>query len=214
MRFVILSFIFLGWAFWELSGGSDFEPRGIRSAPVETASVAPRPEPKSLVEIRADTLVAKPALTPQRTVQNVQSEPEVEDNPEQTLKDNVAQLALARTQLGSGLDLFASQNDQTLTLASLEQGATSLTTVETAPEPTETVAEPIPEPVRDIREVTGTRVNMRDGPGTVFPVIGRLNIGHQVEVLGESGTGWLRLRVLPEQNIGWIAASLVSKKAD
>ena len=30
MRFVILSFAVLGFAFYDLSGGADFEPRGVR----------------------------------------------------------------------------------------------------------------------------------------------------------------------------------------
>ena len=33
MRFVIISFLFMGFAFYELSGGADFEPRGRRPAP-------------------------------------------------------------------------------------------------------------------------------------------------------------------------------------
>ncbi len=51
---------------------------------------------------------------------------------------------------------------------------------------------------------------MRDGPGTIYPVVARLDIGHNVEVLGDSGTGWLRLRTLPEDQFGWISSSLVS----
>jgi len=33
-------------------------------------------------------------------------------------------------------------------------------------------------------------------------------------ILGESGTGWLRLRVLPAQQVGWVSASLVRKIAN
>ena len=59
--------------------------------------------------------------------------------------------------------------------------------------------------------MAGTRVNMRDGPGTIYPVILRLRIGQQVEVLETSGTGWLRLRTVQGQQVGWVAASLISK---
>ena len=99
-----------------------------------------------------------------------------------------------------------------LMLASLEQGAAGLTVAVPVVE-NENPAEPAASspPPADIREITGTRVNMRDGPGTIYPVITRLTIGHEVEVLGESGTGWLRLRTMPEEQIGWISASLVSK---
>ena len=57
-----------------------------------------------------------------------------------------------------------------------------------------------PEPEKDIREISGTRVNMRDGPGTIYPIIGKATIGQKVEVLSESGTGWLRLRVIAARN--------------
>lgn len=102
----------------------------------------------------------------------------------------------------------------TFTLASLEEGAAALRQV--APEPSTDQAEnPVPaEPQKDIREISGTRVNMRDGPGTIYPVIGKAAIGQKVEVLSESGTGWLRLRVLPGQQVGWISASLVRKTSN
>ena len=81
------------------------------------------------------------------------------------------------------------------------------------PEPVAAPAPP-PELKPDLRKVTGTRVNMRDGPGTIYPVIARLVLGDEVEVLSTSGTGWLRLRTLPERRIGWVASSLIGKKAD
>lgn len=214
MRFVMISFLFLGWAFWELSGGEDFEPRGIRApTPAPVAEVSPKPAPP-LVKTEAETLVAKVKLTPHKPEPTPQEETAALST--LTSEERLAALARSRASLGKGLSLFAMDSDQTITLASLEQGALSLRVEPTEPGPederaeTETYASPAP----DLREVTAARVNMRDGPGTIYPVIARLTIGHEVEVLDDSGTGWLRLRVLPEQQIGWIAASLISKKSN
>lgn len=219
MRFVMLSFVFLGWAFWELSGGSEFEPRGVREAEPEKVAAVARPKPKQIVEVNAATLVAKPAVTQTSLKAAQKPEPAVETVEEElTSEQKLAQLARIRATLGDGLTLFPGDPGKTLTLASLEQGAASFKTVAVPEAETnlpETEAEPAytpPEP--DLREVAGTRVNMRDGPGTNYPVIARLNIGHTVEVLDESGDGWLRLRVLPEQHVGWIASSLISKKTN
>lgn len=210
MRFLLISFAFLGFAFYELSGGADFEPRGVRPAEPEKVAYTPAPKPKPVAEpVTAVALVAKPALTP-RKAKTVALDPAAE--PELTSDEAAQKLAQMAPGLQTGLNGFGENVGASLTLASLQQGATSLqlntdTSDTEAPQVTE-----LEQPKADIREILGTRVNMRDGPGTIYPVVGRLNIGHKVEVLGESGTGWLRLRVLPEQQMGWIAASLVSKK--
>ena len=66
-----------------------------------------------------------------------------------------------------------------------------------------------PATATDLREVAGTRVNMRDGPGTIYPVIARLHLGQEVEVLDDSGTGWLRLRTTEGRVTGWASKSLI-----
>ncbi|WP_283643996.1 SH3 domain-containing protein, partial [Marinovum algicola] len=62
---------------------------------------------------------------------------------------------------------------------------------------------------RDLRSVNGSRVNLRDGPGTGFGVLGTLARGTEVEVLEDPGAGWVRLQVVPEGQIGWIADFLL-----
>lgn len=52
------------------------------------------------------------------------------------------------------------------------------------------------------REVAGDRVNLRDGPGTSFPVVGRLARGEAAEVLERRGD-WARVRV--GANEGWMS---------
>ncbi|WP_417524400.1 SH3 domain-containing protein [Marinovum sp.] len=87
--------------------------------------------------------------------------------------------------------------------------------VETAPVSEETrVAVTLPATeaeARDLRSVNGTRVNLREGPGTDHGVLGQLTRGTSVEVLEDDGAGWVRLQVLPEGQIGWIADFLLDE---
>ncbi|MAU13240.1 MAG: hypothetical protein CL607_25710 [Anaerolineaceae bacterium] len=56
--------------------------------------------------------------------------------------------------------------------------------------------------------VTGTqRVNVRFGPGTVYDVIGGLDVGDTVEVTGQSGSGWYAIDFSGYE--AWIAGSVI-----
>ena len=54
---------------------------------------------------------------------------------------------------------------------------------------------------------------MRTGPGTNFSVMAQLRRGDSVEVLRES-EGWLKLRVVESNRIGWMADFLVTASAE
>lgn len=215
-RFIFVSFAFLAWVFYELSDGADFQPpEAMGPTASETVVVASTTSAKAR-PVKAATLIASPAINspepPKPAALPTIYVPVNVPDADPDIK-TVAQLDQIRTSLNQGLSLFQDSGPvgQQLTLASLDQGAAGLATVALPeatpkPEPVELAA-----PVADIREITGTRVNMRDGPGTIYPVVIKLTIGHRVEVLGDSGTGWLRLRTLPNRQIGWISASLVSK---
>ncbi|WP_235963048.1 SH3 domain-containing protein [Ruegeria haliotis] len=207
-RFVLITFALLGWTFYVMSGGPDFEPRGLRADQPERVAAAPKPAPKPLTPAPVEELVTRAALKSTDAIQPL-AEPAAVLGEDET-KALLSQVAAG---LQANPSLFDDQS-VTLTLASLEQGVTALQQVTTD---ADTVSAEIPmltEPEKDIREISGTRVNMRDGPGTIYPIIGKARIGQKVEVLSESGTGWLRLRVLPGQQVGWISASLVRKKTN
>ncbi len=192
--------------FYELSGGADFKPpQPPAQAPAARAAVDEKP-----IRTRRD---AAPAIVRTATTQpaTLVATAAVATVPAQG--ESGGPLNRVRANLGQGLTMTPDGTTAPgLTLASLELGASGLRTARPAAAPPAQPATAAYEPApADLREVTGTRVNMRDGPGTTYPVIARLNIGHRVEVLSESGTGWLRLRTLPERRLGWIAASLISK---
>ncbi len=62
--------------------------------------------------------------------------------------------------------------------------------------------------------VDASRVNMRSGPGTGYAVLTRLGKGDSVEVLSDTGDGWLKLRVVDTDRIGWMADFLVTASAE
>lgn len=212
-RFVIVSFLVLGWAFYELSGGAEFVPRGVRPPPPEPQAAAePQTEPAATAAVEQKA----PVIAPRQPRRTGEDDRTGEGTRRAALKAQqaarAARLAALRDSLGRGADLYPGLAGG-LALEALEEGAAGLR--EASPEPAATQATaPAPpvEPDPDLREVTGTRVNMRNGPGTIYPVIARLAIGQEVEVLSASGTGWLRLRTVPDRRVGWVAASLISKK--
>ncbi|WP_235216141.1 SH3 domain-containing protein [Ruegeria halocynthiae] len=199
-RLIVMTFAALGWCFYVVSDGPNFEPRGLRAEQPVRVAATPKPAPPASTQAR--DLVTNVALrTPLTRV-------ETETTP---TEDAAAAVPVPANLEGfSGLTAFDDQA-ASITLASLEDGVAGLqqTVLDVQDQTTEVF-----EPKKDIREITGTRVNVRDGPGTIYPIIGKVAIGQKVEVLSESGTGWLRLRVLPAQQVGWISASLVQKTAN
>lgn len=213
-RFVVVSFAFLGWAFYELSGGADFKPPE-RPEPVARAEPA-RTAPAKERVVAASLVKAAPVITPR--VKRQFPTPEEQRARQEELARAAADSrrdVLSRG-LAGGLGLFPAQPAaEGVEVASLEDGSAQLVSLTRPVTDAATEPQAAPEtPQPDLREVTGTRVNMRGGPGTIYPILERLSLGNKVEVLSDSGTGWLRLRVQDSQKVGWIAASLISKKAN
>lgn len=83
---------------------------------------------------------------------------------------------------------------------------TATPTSTTEPEPTATAtATPLAQP----QASSASAINVRGGPGTVYPVVGQLQPGQPVDILGRNGdqTWWQVL--LSNGNEGWVAASVV-----
>lgn len=175
VRMVILTFAFLGWAWYEMSGGSDFVAGDngvtllarVEQGPVERGTpTADQP----VTVARADTSAAP--LTDLTTAVALETEPRK--------------------------------------LASLA-GPVILSDAVAAPAPAVALAEPSAEPVEpDLRAVTGNRVNLRFGPGTNFAVVTQLLRGDEVEVLADEGAGWVKLRVLDSNRVGWMSGNFLA----
>ena len=187
-KFVLIAFAFMGFAFYELSGGSDFVPGNnsltvfAPAPPVVAASVVDRPA----VVARADTT----AVDTQRVDPVSAPVAEVVEVEQPTAQPDILQ--------GVALASVAAP-------------------VEPAPIPepvVAAVAEPEPEPAPvvepDLRFVDGDRVNLRGGPGTDYAVVGKLLRDDMVEVLKDEGNGWLHLRVSATGDEGWMADWLLT----
>ncbi|MEP2532129.1 SH3 domain-containing protein [Shimia sp.] len=180
-----MSFVFLGWAFYELSDGSEFEPKArslpeTQPAPVETIKLASHNTPKSTGTEDAVLVASNAPVIPVPTVRRDLSQ------------------------------LLGAPEPTPVTPASLSALSTPV------PDPTataplaETKAVPAVLP-KDIRQVRGSRVNMRGGPGTGYGVLATLKRGQQVIVLREPGNGWAKLKVIDTGRIGWMSATLLKK---
>ncbi|MBM9596312.1 SH3 domain-containing protein [Roseitranquillus sediminis] len=71
-------------------------------------------------------------------------------------------------------------------------------------------AEPATEPQRDVRFVTGTRVNLRAQPTTSSAIVGQVGVGDAAEVLSEGDGGWVRVRTLDEGTEAYIFGRFLS----
>ena len=77
-----------------------------------------------------------------------------------------------------------------------------------AAEPAPAVASVEAEPPAEVREVVGSRVNMREGPGTGHRVVTVLSRGDPTEIVEVEGR-WARIRSGEAE--GWMALSMLSE---
>ena len=197
-RFITISFAFLGWAFYHLSGGADYEPRlqSIQArAKLDNVRPLARPEPVAVVELPGENAATDDSDAVTRALSTL-------DDLDLT-KDTGFKVTLAAVEQADVPKVtFEADTQKTQIL------------VETPGIEPETVQVEEPEPFRDIREVTGTVVNMRDGPSTFYIAIGKLRQGDQIEVLDTSSDGWLKIRTVTTGQEGWMADWLATAAAN
>ncbi len=82
-----------------------------------------------------------------------------------------------------------------------------------APEATAAPTEAPTEALEAIRFTANQNVNVRSGPGTVYPAIGRLTAGQSFDVTGRSESGdWVKFDY--DGREGWVTFALVSVEGD
>ncbi|WP_227270936.1 SH3 domain-containing protein [Roseobacter weihaiensis] len=223
-RFILLSFLFMGLGFYELSGGADFDPEVARLAaidarqdreiarkaafPAVNVAAAKARDTHSLASDHPDTgvtrarlgLISFDAVMADRATP--ESQPDTSPAP--------AEVAAPPDQLPiAALADVAAQQDQPLSLAALEATGPDRQTL--AFSGTSRVAtSTAPTTRRDIRSINGTHVNVRSGPGTSYDVVDQLTQSTQVEILSDAGNGWVELRPLTGGPSGWVAAFLLT----
>ncbi|MEM1234212.1 MAG: SH3 domain-containing protein [Pseudomonadota bacterium] len=175
---MIVTFLLLGWGFFELSGGTDFVP--------------PEPEPKPLNALLQDVADQEDASVVARA---------------ETAPDGVVIVGQPRARAQGA----AETTTETATLASFRQtgaGSSLASILGDAAESAEPAIEEVAVAV-DLRAVTGSRVNMRNGPGTNFQVITQLVRGDEAEILQSPGDGWVKIRAIGSGRVGWMAERLL-----
>jgi hypothetical protein len=190
VRFIGLSFLFLGWAFYELSGGNDFEPQERNVPEVQIVAQTDLPETAEIA-LDAKPVAALPAAAttapqPLVTLASVPTTKRLVGTPKPTAVAEIAKLGPAKVD-------------------PQPQTATAQDTQAIVARASLAFEEP------DFRRVTGNRVNMRNGPGTQYSVIGKLIRDSEVEILQEPGNGWVKLQALETGRIGWMSAKLLAK---
>jgi hypothetical protein len=176
VKFIVITFAFLGWSFYEMSGGSEFEPAkahlmNIKVDPLKPAAI------ESGVLADADTGAKAPEVT--RVSLNLTSVNDV------LTEGGVRTADLPQQSAAAALDTdTATQGETVVILPSLIAGATPEANSQAVQATQEQVVTASFETAADIRSVTANRVNVRGGPGTDFSIVGKLTRGVEVE-------GWL-----------------------
>lgn len=226
--FISLFFVFLGVAFFELSGGSGFDPEAARVSAVEMrternvarAALSGFVAGTTSAAVQGDGVASTRETVTRQELNLVSFETIATPTPPQpqdtlaapaapTDEDQAVSVALSDL---SGT--VASGPDQ-ISMAALDNVAAQSEDPDQAPntrfEGRSAVSSSLPEDNGpDIRAVSGTLVNMRSGPSTDFEVIDQLTQGTQVEVVSDSGDGWVELRPLSGGTTGWIAEFLLT----
>lgn len=204
MRFIMVSTFFMAWVFYEMSGGSDFVPPSQRDSGLVAAAEAAELSPaKAARAASGDAIATRAAASPavdglsfatmktaparqQPTDQAELLQASVSAEPRNVGEGSLKVIALARTE---------PTEPETKPLATVEEASVEKAAVFTDP---------------DMRRVTGSTVNMRNGPGTRYNVLDQLNAGDLVEVLQDPGNGWVKLRAKDSGRVGWMSDSLLA----
>lgn len=219
-RLVLISFVFMGWAFYQLSGGSDFDPDAVRAARMEKLDLdAPTPKPvaEPAVIAEAPKVVVK-SETPQapevtKVALNLTSIKTVPARQNPTVAGAAVaissegadpeKIAAVQNVVPQNVNVVTSSADTPAIIPSLITPATLA--------PTETEQDTsLLAGFEDVRTVSGSRVNVRGGPGTGFGIVGRLDRGDAIKVLQDNGAGWVRFETPDGATTGWMADFLLN----
>ncbi|WP_299355914.1 SH3 domain-containing protein [uncultured Shimia sp.] len=198
-KFILLSLIFMGWAFYELSGGKNFVPE----------------EPARIAKHKAQQAKrAKAAEQEQRTLKAARAQ-KLQGQEDTRAAVQLASLDLSTTEavLTEAAFVETPPLARRQNLFSTPTPTPEVYRTRIGPEPSSEPQNPAVQPVEkpDLRTVKAKRVNMRGGPGTSYSVLAKLERGDQVVVLREPDNGWVKLRVVDGGRVGWMSAKLLTK---
>ena len=186
--FILLTFGFLGFAFYEMSGGSEFEPASARMAEAETQT------PKS--EQTAQTTTKAPAPVETASTESITK---ISNSP------SVTRVALNLTNI---TDAEEAATPQTAPAAKIIDSTETPQII--LPSLIATTNSNGNATNNDVRKVSGNRVNVRGGPSTNYGVVSKLTRGVEVRILEDNGDGWVRMQPVDGGEAGWMADFLLT----
>ncbi|WP_372884460.1 SH3 domain-containing protein [Shimia sp.] len=200
IRFVLLSFAFLGWAFFEVSGGGDFAPEPPeRIARFEALEAERAQAARKAEQARRAAIAEKARLAEAERAAMRMASLDLGGNGAATSPTAMPPLTRRHTLVSQPV-------------ATPEDQRADLTPSPEALRAAEVEAAALAELAKDVRSVRGSRVNMRGGPGVGYSVLATLGRGDRVEVLQDPGSGWVKLKVIDSGRIGWMSARLLQKQ--
>lgn len=187
--FILLTFGFMGFAFYEMSGGSDFEPASARIATAQ-------PEEAQATTHAEAALSEKPSR--QSDTITTASITKIDNTP------NVTRVALNLTNVSEATDQTTQDEAATSDLTDIPQIILPSLIATTHNNGVTDNAN------GDIRIVSGNRVNVRGGPSTNYGIVSRLTRGETVQILEDNGDGWVRMEPVDGGESGWMADFLLT----
>lgn len=189
--FIILTFGFLAFAFYELSGGSEFQPASARLAAQapeveeEVVVATPTPEATETTEVVSTAAITKIDSTP-----------------------SVTRVSLNLTNVTEAAEQTETTTTTATIIDSTETPQIILPSLIAPDQPTTTDVAAVSD--SDIRTVSGNRVNVRGGPSTDYGIVSKLTRGETVKILEDNGDGWVRMQPLDGGEAGWMADFLLT----
>ncbi len=196
--FILLTFGFLGFAFYQMSGGADFVPPSN-----DIAQAAPEAQP-------ATENTAPPVVVEAASVEKIETTSDVSRisldltsiSPAPASATTTAPPAPAQAEVEAAVRqaviIDSTETPQIILpslLASTDDGSRPVRATYTGD---------------DIRRVSGNRVNVRGGPSTQYSVVGKLVRGDEVQIIEDNGDGWVLMQPLDGGEQGWMADFLLT----
>ena len=202
--FILITFGLLGFAFYEMSDGANFDPNALRVSRVDAAPVI------------EETKLASAQLNGAQTDTSVvTAEPKLEQN--EVSRTNVTLAALS-SNTESGMQVSATLTPAVATAPSANESepVSQLVLPSLIASADQAATEAVPTSLEQetqaiIRTIAGNRVNVRGGPGTNYDVVSRMVKGQEVEILSDPGQGWVKMRPVDGGSVGWLADFLLNE---
>ena len=191
VKFIAIAFGFLGLAFYELSGGSDFDGEALRLSRVEVGTVK-----QGLPKI-ADAA---------KDIGSDDAEFEVSRAALNLVSEEKSKIIASVVTLAQPEKIEATPASLVVDVVEEPLGELILPSLIVEPEAFEVITSTS---IQDVRIVSVDRVNVRSGPSTDYEVVGRLTRGVEVEVLDDNGDGWIEMRSLDGVTFSWMTEFLL-----